>query len=221
MISTRSSSGEGPVSPRFSLLAISDRSSLRRPMEDWLRALVAAGIGGVQLREKDLADGDLYELTRLAREAVPPPACLLINGRADVALAAGADGVHLPADGVPVAALRARFGRGLLIGRSTHRLEDVERARHDGADYVTFGPVYASPGKGAPAGLAALRRAAATGIPVYALGGVTLERFAELAETGASGIAAIRLFQEIADLTRVARGAAEYFSRAKEGEQPT
>ena len=152
---------------------------------------------------------------------MPPPVCLLLNGRADVALAAGADGVHLPADGVPVAALRARFGRGLLIGRSTHCLEDVERARHDGADYVTFGPVYASPGKGAAVGLAALRRAAATGLPVFALGGVTLERFAELAATGASGIAAIRLFQEIADLPRVTRGAAEHFSHAKEGEPPS
>lgn len=221
MISTRSSSGASSVLPTFSLLAISDRTSLRRPIEGWLRALSAAGIGGVQLREKDLADRDLYELARGAREALPPPACLLVNGRADVALAAGADGVHLPADGVPVAAVRGRFGSGLLIGRSTHRLQEVERARQDGADYVTFGPVYASPGKGTPVGLAALRRAAATGIPVYALGGVTLERFGELAEAGAAGIAAIRLFQEISDLTRVARGAAEHFSRAKEGEHPT
>ncbi len=190
-------------------------------MEDWLRALVTAGIGAVQLREKDLDDRSLYELACRARPALPPPARLLVNGRVDVALAAGADGVHLPADGIPVASLRRRFGSGMLIGRSTHRLAEVERARDEGADYVTFGPVYATPGKGEPVGLAELRRATAAGIPVYALGGVTLERFEELAGTGAAGIAAIRLFQKLSDLTQVAREACAHFRRAGEGEQAT
>ncbi len=204
--------------PAFDLLAISDRKTLPLPFEDWLRALAAAGIGAVQLREKDLADRALYDLARRARAALPPPVRLLINGRVDVALAAGADGVHLPADGVPVAALRRRFGGGMLIGRSTHRLDEVERARDEGADYVTFGPVYATPGKGPPAGVEALGRAAAAGIAVYALGGVTLEAFAELAGAGAAGIAAIRLFQETSQLARVARAAGEHFRRAREGE---
>jgi thiamine-phosphate diphosphorylase len=207
------------VPPTFSLLAISDRTTLAQPLGEWLRALAGAGIGAVQLREKDLGDCDLYELARQARTALPPPIRLLVNGRVDVALAAGADGVHLPADGVPVAALRARFGGGVLIGRSTHRMEEVERARDDGADYVTFGPVYATPGKDAPAGLGELARAAAAGVPVYALGGVTLERFGELAATGAAGIAAIRLFQKISDLTQVARAAREHFCR--QGEHAT
>ncbi len=207
--------------PTFDLLAISDRTTLPLPMEDWFRALAAAGIGAVQLREKDLDDRSLYELARLARSALPPPVRLLVNGRIDVALAAGADGVHLPADGLPAASLRARFGGGVLIGRSTHRLEEVQRARDEGADYVTFGPVYATPGKGTPVGLAELRRAAASGIPVYALGGVTLGRFAELAGTGVAGIAAIRLFQNISDLTQVARDAREHFRRAGKGEHAT
>lgn len=201
--------------PTFSLLAISDRGAL--PLEPWLRALAAAAIGAVQIREKDLEDGALYDLARLARAALPPPIRLLINGRVDVALAAGADGVHLPADGLPVAALRERFGPGVLLGRSTHRLEEVERARDEGADYVTFGPVYPVPGqsagKGAPVGLGELGRAVAAGLPVYALGGVTLERFRELAGTGAAGVAAIRLFQQISDLTQVARAARENFGR--------
>lgn len=207
--------------PTFNLLAISDRTTLPLPMEDWLRALAAAEIGAVQLREKDLDDRSLYELACLARSALPPAVRLLVNGRIDVALAAGADGVHLPADGLPVAPLRARFGGGVLIGRSTHRLEEVERARDEGADYVTFGPVYATPGKGAPAGLGELRRAAAAGIPVFALGGVTLERFEELAGTGVAGIAAIRLFQKLSDLTQVARNAREHFRQAGEGEHAT
>lgn len=200
-----------------SLLAISDRASLPLPLADWLRGLGAAGIGAVQIREKDLDDRALFGLARLARAALPPRTRLLVNGRIDVALAAGADGVHLPADGVPTAALRARFGPGVLIGRSTHRVEEVERARDEGADYVTFGPVYATPGKGAPAGLGELARAAAAGLPVYALGGVTLERLGELAAAGASGVAAIRMFQGT-DLNQVARAARELFGRDSQGE---
>lgn len=203
--------------PTFSLLAISDRASLPVPVEDWLRALAFAGIGAVQIREKDLEDRPLWDLARTARAVLPPPARLLVNGRLDVALAAGADGVHLPADGVPVAALRARFGPGVLIGRSAHRVEEVERARDEGADYVTFGPVYATPskgpGKGPPVGLVELERAVAAGLPVYALGGVTLPRFGELAGAGAAGVAAIRLFQNIPALTEVARAAREHFYR--------
>jgi thiamine-phosphate pyrophosphorylase len=164
----------------------------------WFAALAAAGVDALQLREKRLDDLALHRLAVQARAALPPPARLLVNGRADVALAAGADGVHLPADGVPAAALRSRFGRGLLIGVSTHRLEEVEQARDDGADYVVFGPIYsmpAEPAHGPPAGPRLLAGAAGLGIPVYALGGVTLDRFAEVAAAGAAGVAAIRLFQ--------------------------
>jgi thiamine-phosphate pyrophosphorylase len=208
------------VPPTFSLLAISDRRSLQSTaldLTDWLRALGAAGIGAVQIREKDLQDGDLYDLARLARETVPPATRVLVNGRLDIALAAGADGAHLPADGLPAAPLRARFGPGALLGRSTHSVADVERARDEGVDYVAFGPVYSTPGKGEPVGLAALARAAAaagTGVPVFALGGVTLERFGELVAAGAAGVAAIRLFQHRADLDPVARAAREHFGRA-------
>jgi thiamine-phosphate pyrophosphorylase len=208
------------VRPSFSLLAISDRSSLAVSLEDWLRAVGEAGIGAVQIREKDLEDGALYGLTRRARSALPPAVRLLVNGRLDVALAAGADGVHLPADGVPVAPLRRRFGPRVLIGRSTHRVEEVERARDEGADYVTFGPVYVTPGKGAPVGLGELARAAAAGLPVYALGGVTLQQFGELAGAGAAGIAAIRLFQDLPDLGRVALAARQRFGRLQ-GENAT
>jgi thiamine-phosphate pyrophosphorylase len=199
------------VLPKFNLLAISDRHSLTLEFVDWLRALGAAGIGAVQIREKDLEDGDLYRLIRLARETLPPTTQVIVNGRIDIALAAGADGVHLPADDLPAAPLRARFGPRVLIGRSTHSLDEVKRARDEGVDYVTFGPVYDTPGKGPPAGPEALGRAAALGVPVYALGGVTLERFGELAVAGASGVAAIRLFQRIRDLDVVARAALDYF----------
>jgi thiamine-phosphate pyrophosphorylase len=204
----------------FRLLAVSDRTSLcaKRGEEDlapWIRELAAAGVTGLQLREKDLDDRALYGLTRVARSVFPPPGLLLVNGRLDVALAAGADGVHLPADGVPVAALRQRFGPRPLLGRSTHRIEEVEAALMAGADYVTFGPVYPIPGKaayGEPPGLAGLARAAALGIPVYALGGITLERLGEVAAAGAAGAAGIRLFQEVSRLPELVRAAALTFA---------
>lgn len=209
--------------PTFRALAISDRASLAGEtggasgIMGWLGLLARAGqaeIAAVQVREKDLDDRALFDLARLARSALPPATRLLINGRLDIALAAGADGAHLPADGPPAAALRARFGPDVLLGVSTHSLEEVEQARRDGADYVTFGPVYATPSKarfGSPVGLAALRRAAAVGIPVYALGGVTLDRLGETASAGAAGVAGIRLFQPPFDLETVLRSVRQSF----------
>src|SRR3990167_6607567 len=92
------------------LLAISDRRALPdQQLYPWLAHLAAAGVPAVQLREKDLDDRALLELALEARALLPPPALLLVNGRAGVALAAGAGGVHLPADGVPTRPLRRRF----------------------------------------------------------------------------------------------------------------
>jgi thiamine-phosphate pyrophosphorylase len=193
--------------PAFRSLAISDRVSLPGgDLARWLACLAAAAPDAVQIREKDLSDRALYELARQARAVLPGSIRLLVNGRLDVALAAGADGVHLPADGPPAAALRARFGIGVLLGVSTHCLAEVERAQADGADYVTFGPVYATASKaryGPPLGTGALRQAASIGIPVLALGGITLERLDELASAGAAGVAGIRLFQPPSDLDAV------------------
>jgi thiamine-phosphate pyrophosphorylase len=201
--------------PTFELLAISDRASLDIPLSEWLGRLAAAGVGAVQVREKDLDDRTVYELARQARAALPSPATVLVNGRVDLALAAGADGAHLPANGVPVAALRRRFGQGVLLGVSTHSVEEVERAMQDGADYVTFGPVWPTPSKeryGPPLGAGELARAARVGIPVYALGGVMLSRFGEAAEAGAAGVAGIRLFQGPA-LEEVVLAARQCFSK--------
>lgn len=184
--------------PTFDLLAISDRATLDIPFPEWLARLAAAGVRAVQVREKDLEDRAVWELARQARAALPSPATVLVNGRLDLALAAGADGAHLPSDGVPVAALRRRFGLGVLLGVSTHSVAEVERAWQDGADYVTFGPVWPTPSKegyGPPRGGEELARAARVGIPVYALGGVMLSRFGEAAAAGAAGVAGIRLFQ--------------------------
>ena len=199
----------------FDLLAISDRATLDIPFSEWLARLAAAGVEAVQVREKDLDDRAVWELALQARAALPSPATVLVNGRLDLALAAGADGAHLPADGVPVAALRRRFGPGVLLGVSTHSVAEVERALQDGADYVTFGPVWPTPSKeryGPPRGVEELARAARVGIPVYALGGVMLSRFGEAAEAGAAGVAGIRLFQEPA-LDEVVAAARQCFAK--------
>jgi len=205
------------------LLAISDRRAAPRQglpetaaLDDWLLALGRAGVEAVQIREKDLDDRGLYALVRRARSLLPPAVRLLVNGRLDVALAAGADGAHLPADGVPLAPLRRRFGPAVLLGRSTHRPEEVLAARRDGADYAVFGPVYPTPGKegyGPPPGLAGLAVAARHGIPVYALGGVTLGRLAEVAAAGAAGATGIRLFQAAGELPELVAAAALAFRR--------
>lgn len=196
----------------FGLLAISDRRSLPQgDLDGWLASLAAAGVGAVQIREKDLDDRSLWDLARTARSILPPATRLLVNGRLDVALAAGADGAHLPSDGLPVAALR-RFGAEVLLGVSTHQVEEVERARDEGADYVTFGPVWETPGKGPARGVGELARAAASGLPVYALGGVTIERFGEVAAAGAAGVAAIRLFQRPSELREAVEAARHLFT---------
>jgi thiamine-phosphate pyrophosphorylase len=160
-------------------------------------ALGAAGVDGLQLRDRGLSDRERFERAEVARAALPPPFRLLVNGRTDIAIAAGADGVQLPAEGLPLAPLRAVFGDRLLLGRSTHSPGDVARAAREGADFVIFGPVFETPSKAgriAPRGISSLAEAAGGPLPVLAIGGVDAGNAAEVAAAGAWGIAAIRLF---------------------------
>ncbi|RMF88117.1 MAG: thiamine phosphate synthase, partial [Nitrospirae bacterium] len=109
---------------------------------------LAAGVRLVQLREKGLADRDLLALARRLRALTRDHgALLLVNGRPDIALAAEADGVHLPVAGLPAPVVRALLGPGRLVGRSCHTLAEVAAAEAEGADYATFGPVYPTPSK--------------------------------------------------------------------------
>lgn len=197
------------------LLAISDRRLLGgRPFEAWLDALAGAGVDGVQVREKDLPDREVFDLAQKARARLPERVAVLVNGRLDVALAAGCQGVHLPVSGLPADALRAwarERGSEVLIGRSAHDAEEVLRAREEGADYVTFGPVFPTPSKakyGPPPGVEGLRAAAAQGVPVLALGGVDAGGVCAVAEAGAWGVSGIRVFHDPRALDAL-RGAAE------------
>jgi thiamine-phosphate pyrophosphorylase len=202
-----------PPPPR--LLAISDRRALAAAgssLERWLEEIAVSGVDAVQLREKDLDDADLYALARQARTVLPAGCRLLINGRPDIALAAGADGVHLPVAGLPVAAVAGRWGRRLLVGVSAHRVDEVEAARRDGAAYALFGPVFATPSKPAAAGLDRLVAATAMGLPVIAVGGVTAERLPDLAAAGAAGAAGIRCFAEPTSIAAMVQSAADAFA---------
>jgi len=135
-----------------------------------------------------------HEATALVATSPVP---VIVSSRCDIALAAGAAGVNLPENDITVAAARGLMG-GRLVGRSVHSLDSALRAESDGADYVIFGPVWASTSHpdSKPAGIAALADVAhALRIPVLAIGGVTEQRIAECHAAGAAGYAAIRLFQ--------------------------
>lgn len=181
-------------------LAISDGTGRSaEALRHWASGLAEIGVDAIQLREKGLADIETLERARAIAAALEGTATrLLINGRFDIAMVSSAAGVHLPAHGLPIRDVRAALGESALIGRSTHSVDEAKRALNEGADYVTFGPVYDTPSKrryGAPLGLEALRQVAALGGRILAIGGITKDRLGEVAAAGAAGIAAIRLFQ--------------------------
>ena len=187
-----------------------------RLLETIARA-AAAGVDAVQLREKDLSGKALLELAAAANARAQGK--LIINDRLDVALAVRAAGVHLGGESVPVAEVTRRrsetsrteaapsLPENFLVGRSCHSLGDAIEAEKAGADYVFFGPVFATPSKaqfGPPQGVAALVAVChRVRIPVLAIGGITLDNARSCIAAGAAGIAAIRLFQESSNLPGV------------------
>jgi thiamine-phosphate pyrophosphorylase len=181
----------------FSLYLVTDRSALpATSLQDAVESCLAAGLKAVQLREKDMAVRDLLGLAHTLRDSTRRHgAKLLINDRADVALAVGADGVQRAGTSLPVSALRAISPSGFLIGASVHDIDEARAASAEGADFLLFGPVYDTPSKrqyGPPQGLAALERvSSAVNTPVFAVGGVTPERVGEVTRAGAAGVAVI------------------------------
>jgi thiamine-phosphate pyrophosphorylase len=184
-----------------------------------IEAAAAAGVDWIQIREKDLSGIDCSSLTREALQRAAKfsggkttPARILVNDRLDVALSEHAGGVHLGEKSLPLAEAkwlvdsRVR-SRGFLTGVSCHSLEDEKSAAAGGADYLFFGPVFATPSKvafGTSQGVERLAEVCrAASVPVLAIGGVTLENFPACLAAGASGIAAIRLFQDASDMSSI------------------
>jgi thiamine-phosphate pyrophosphorylase len=179
------------------LYLITDRS-LFEGQKYFLSAVEAALMGGVkalQLREKDLPDSELIELGIQLRILTSNyKAKLIINSRAEIAEKIGADGVHLTETRLPANEVKSSFP-DLIVGVSTHSLEGAHLAEKEGADYITFSPIYKTPSKasyGPPQGLNSLRKVTqAVRLPVLALGGITLHRVPECLEQGAFGVALI------------------------------
>jgi thiamine-phosphate pyrophosphorylase len=161
---------------------------------------LSAGVDWILIRDKDLAARELLALTqRVLTMPRPPLTKIIVNTRLDVALAAGAGGLHLPAGSIAPHRWRPLTPAGFLVGVSCHTVDEVKTAEAEGADYVVFGPVFAPLSKTSdlpPRGLEGLADAAhAVRIPVLALGGVTRFNAPECVAAGAAGIAAISLFQ--------------------------
>lgn len=181
-----------PAIPK--LVLVTDRHATGgRELIEVVQAALDAGLPAVQLRDKDLSGGALFTLAERLRSATASSgALLLVNGRVDVAVAVGADGVQLGTGALAVAEARRLLPSGTLVGVSTHSAAEVVDAAAAGADFVLFGAVFGTPGKKAlgPEALTTAVRAAS--LPVLAIGGVTAAEIPALRRSGAAGVAVIR-----------------------------
>ena len=222
-----------PPDGKLLLCYVTDRRSLESAPGDNLierllskiEAASAAGVNWIQVREKDLSGKDVAALTRAALNRVSKhsidaqlDARIVVNDRLDVALAEHAGGVHLGENSLPIVEaerllLASHPGhtqpRNFLVGISCHSIEAAQSADSAGADYIFFGPVFATPSKaayGAPQGIDRLAEVCrSVNIPVLAIGGITLANISSCISAGAAGIAAIRLFQDTADPASIVR----------------
>jgi thiamine-phosphate diphosphorylase len=173
-----------------------------------------AGVDWIQIREKDLSGRELANLSEHAIMRAESGSAILVNDRLDVALATRAAGVHLGEHSLPpdqAKKLMAQRGtrEDFVVGASAHSLEGARQAEQAGADYIIFGPVYATPSKagfGQPQGMSRLREVCVgLTIPVLAIGGITVKNAGDCMMAGAAGIAAIRLFQDTANLDELVK----------------
>jgi thiamine-phosphate pyrophosphorylase len=194
------------VLPRTHL--ITHFPTLDRGAFDLVVAVAAVGVEAIQVRAKDATGRELVAWTRSIVAAVRPLGTrIVVNDRLDVALAAGADGVHLGADDVPVAAARRLAPAGFLIGATCRGPEQVRRAWADGADYAGVGPVFASSTKAglpAPIGLDGLRESAQL-LPAIAISGITAARVPQVMRAGAYGVAVVAAVWQTPDPPRAAK----------------
>jgi len=208
--------GRGLRLPCLSL--VTDRGRCRgRPLEEIVALAIEGGVSLVQLREKDLPGGELYDLALALRAVVHGRGLLFVNERLDVAQACGADGVHLPERGLPIRVVRELAGESLLVGRSVHSVEAAVRAQREGADFVQVGTVFATRSKpGAePAGLEIVQSVReAVSIPVLAIGGIDPTNASKVMSAGADGVAVISAIMDAQDPRAAARRLWEAVSEA-------
>lgn len=202
----------------FRVYLITDRK-LTTDINWTVEEALKSGVKAVQIREKDLSAREQIDLSRkLQTLAERYRAKLFINDRADIALALNLDGVHLGSGSLPPDVIE-RISRGrLLIGVSTHSLDEALDAESRGADFITFGPVYETPSKlqyGRPVGIKALKRVTERiRIPVFAIGGINKKNIPEVMDAGAYGIALISAIMSSANPGNSARELIELIERS-------
>lgn len=170
-------------------------SSERERILEMIAEAASDGVSVIQIREKSLPARLLFDLvSEVVKIAASTKTIVIVNDRVDVALAAGADGVHLPENSLNPSVVRRVTPKNFFIGASVHAFGSAKQAASDGADYVLFAPVFETPGKGAPTGVDELKRVcdALPEFPVIALGGIDDSNVTDALDAGASGIAAIR-----------------------------
>jgi thiamine-phosphate pyrophosphorylase len=191
------------------LYLVCDSTPRGRALPELLRPAIAGGVDVVQLRDKRLTDEELVSVANAARALCARlGALLIVNDRPRVALEAGADGVHVGQEDMPVAAVRKLVGPELLVGLSTHAPAEIDATDAALVDYIGVGPVHATPTKpGRPAvGLELVRYAAAHApVPFFAIGGVEVGSVAAIAAAGARRVAAVRALVDAADPELAAR----------------
>jgi thiamine-phosphate pyrophosphorylase len=205
-----------PASPRppaalTGLYVILDPDAAQgRPLLDLLKQAADGGARLFQYRAKSVSALAAYQQALPLRQAARDCGALfVVNDRCDLALAVDADGVHLGQQDLPLAMARSVMGRERLIGVSTHTDDQVSAATRDGADYLGFGPIFPPSSKRdhePVVGIDGLRRIRRlTSLPVFAIGGITVESAGELARAGADGIAVVAAIAQAADVTGTAR----------------
>ena len=177
------------------------------------KKVLAGGAGILQLRGKGLSSKELLEQAREIREiAREAGAIFIVNDRADVALLADADGVHLGQDDLPIAKAREILGREKLIGLSTHNLKQAIKAEFEGAAYIGFGPVFGTTTKAEAKGLQALREIRkSVNIPIVAIGGINIENVIDVISAGADAVAVISAIVKAGDIEGATRRFLEAF----------
>ncbi len=192
------------------LYVILDPSATANDLSTILREAAAAGVRLFQYRDKQASMRQAYERAKQLRAVAHElRVTFLVNDRCDLALAIDANGVHLGQDDLPVHHARRLLGFGKLIGLSTHNVEQVSAAAQFDLDYIGFGPIFATTSKEHPdpvVSLEGLRAARAlTKLPLFAIGGITAERYAEVLEAGANGAAVISAILRAADIATAVR----------------
>jgi thiamine-phosphate pyrophosphorylase len=198
----------------FKLYLITDRRQVNMPLPEAVRLALSGGVRAIQVREKDLPARELLSLSRELRALTKEfGAKLFINDSVDIAVSVEADGVHLGHQSMPASAVRKIVGDKMMIGVSTHRIEEARAAEADGADFITFGPIFETPSKaslGAPVGLEAIKIVKkSVNIPIFGLGGIKGRNLGHVLWAGAYGVAMISAIFSAEDIKKKAKNMIE------------